>query len=67
MFNRVAIVGLGLIGNSIGLALHNANAAQQILGYDPNKGMANRARKIGAIDKLVPNWLMQCVALNSLL
>ncbi|HWZ18313.1 MAG TPA: prephenate dehydrogenase [Ktedonobacteraceae bacterium] len=51
MFNRVAIVGLGLIGNSIGLALHNANAAQQILGYDPNKGMANRARKIGAIDQ----------------
>ena len=51
MFHRVAIVGLGLIGSSIGLALHKAHAAQQILGYDPNKGMANHARKIGAIDQ----------------
>jgi prephenate dehydrogenase len=54
MFKRVAIVGLGLIGSSIGLALHSANAAQQVLGYDPNKGIANNARKIGAIDQSCP-------------
>ena len=54
MFNRVAIVGLGLIGSSIGLALHNANAAKQILGYDPNKSAVNHARKIGAIDQPCP-------------
>src|SRR5712691_13090330 len=54
MFNRVAIVGLGLIGSSIGLALHNTKAAQQILGYDPNKSVANHARKIGAIDQSCP-------------
>lgn len=51
MFNRVAVVGLGLIGGSIGLALHNANAAQQITGYDLGKGVTDRARKIGAIDQ----------------
>jgi prephenate dehydrogenase len=51
MFNRVAIVGLGLIGGSIGLALHNAEAAKQIMGYDPNKGVTDHARKIGAIDR----------------
>ena len=34
MFQRVAIIGLGLMGNSIGLALHNAKAAQQVVGYD---------------------------------
>lgn len=50
MFNRVAIIGLGLIGSSIGLALHNAKAAQQIMGFDLNKGVTNHARKIGAID-----------------
>ncbi|MFL5655694.1 MAG: prephenate dehydrogenase [Ktedonobacteraceae bacterium] len=51
MFNRVAIVGLGLIGGSIGLALHKAKAAQQVVGYDLGKGISNQARKIGAIDE----------------
>jgi len=51
MFNRVAIIGLGLIGGSIGLALHKAKAAQQVTGYDLAKGSSNQARKIGAIDQ----------------
>jgi prephenate dehydrogenase len=51
MFNRVAIVGLGLIGGSIGLALRNAKAAQQVTGYDLGKGVTDHARKIGAIDQ----------------
>src|SRR5437763_8784633 len=51
MFNRVAIIGLGLIGGSIGLALHKAKAAQQIVGYDVRKGIRNQARKSGAIDQ----------------
>jgi prephenate dehydrogenase len=54
MFQRVAIVGLGLIGSSIGLALHNAKAARQITGYDPDKSVAHHARKIGAIDQSCP-------------
>lgn len=51
MFNRVAIIGLGLIGGSIGLALHKANVAQQVTGFDLGKGITNQARKIGAIDQ----------------
>ncbi len=51
MFNRVAIVGLGLIGGSIGLALRNAKAVEQVSGYDLSKGVTDRARKIGAIDQ----------------
>jgi len=51
MFKRVAIVGLGLIGGSIGLALHKAKAAQQVTGYDLGKGVSDRARKVGAIDQ----------------
>jgi prephenate dehydrogenase len=47
----VAIVGLGLIGGSIGLALREAKAAQQVAGYDLGKGVSDRARKIGAIDQ----------------
>src|SRR5260221_3197331 len=51
MFNRVAILGLGLIGGSIGLALHKAKVAQQVVGYDLGKGVMNQARKVGAIDQ----------------
>src|ERR1700686_884189 len=50
MFKRVAIIGLGLIGGSFGLALRQARAAQQVAGFDPGKGIGDRARKLGAID-----------------
>src|SRR5436305_15186178 len=51
MFNRVAIIGLGLIGGSIGLALHKAKGVQQITGYDLGRGISDAARRIGAIDQ----------------
>jgi prephenate dehydrogenase len=51
MFRRVAIIGLGLIGGSIGMALRQAKAAQQVAGYDMGKGVVERARKLGAIDQ----------------
>src|SRR5882724_10578684 len=51
MFRRVAIVGLGLIGGSIGLALHKAKAAQQIVGFDLGVGVCAHARKMGVIDQ----------------
>src|SRR5712691_3494992 len=51
MFNRVAIVGLGLIGASIGLALRKAQAAQEVTGYDIGRGVSDHARRIGAIDQ----------------
>src|SRR5689334_16275148 len=50
MFSRVAIVGLGLIGGSIGLALRRSKAAQEVAGYDLGKGVCQQARKVGAID-----------------
>lgn len=51
MFNRVAIIGLGLIGGSMGLALRQAHAAQQVVGYDPGRGVNDQARRVGAIDQ----------------
>ena len=50
MFQRVAIIGLGLIGGSIGLALHKAAAAREVTGYDLGKGVTDQARKMGALD-----------------
>ncbi|HVU67840.1 MAG TPA: prephenate dehydrogenase/arogenate dehydrogenase family protein [Ktedonobacteraceae bacterium] len=52
MFHRVAIVGLGLIGGSLGLALRQANMAEQITGYDLGRGVCEQARKVGAIDQV---------------
>lgn len=51
MFQRIAIVGLGLIGGSLGLALRQAHAAQQVVGYDPGRGVGAQAQRIGAIDQ----------------
>jgi prephenate dehydrogenase len=55
MFNRVAIIGLGLVGGSVGLALHKTHAAQQVVGYDLGRGVSERACKIGAIDQAYMN------------
>lgn len=52
MFHKVAIVGLGLMGGSLGLALRQARAAQQITGYDLGRGVSDQARRIGAIDQV---------------
>jgi prephenate dehydrogenase len=47
---RIAIIGLGLIGGSLGLALKRANIADlEIAGYDEQG--TGRARKLGAIDR----------------
>ena len=49
---RVAIIGLGLIGGSIGLALKRAELDNlNIVGHDAEFGVNGRARKLGAIDK----------------
>jgi prephenate dehydrogenase len=52
MARRVAIIGLGLIGGSIGLALKRAEAeAVELVGYARRPETADRARQLGAIDR----------------
>lgn len=51
MFQRVTIVGLGLIGGSLGLALRKAQAAQEIIGFDLGQGVCAQACRSGAIDR----------------
>lgn len=55
MAQQVAIVGLGLIGGSVGLALKkwsskNSNALN-LVGYDEDVSRQNKARKIGCVDQ----------------
>jgi prephenate dehydrogenase len=47
---KVAIVGLGLIGTSLGLALKAGGLDAQVAGYDTDGGAARSAKKQGAID-----------------
>ena len=50
---KITIIGLGLIGTSIGLAIKKSNALKsvQIFGHDLNKKHRSIAKKMGAIDK----------------
>jgi prephenate dehydrogenase len=50
MIERIAIIGTGLIGSSIGLALRAAGFTGSIAGLDTNEDELNQARLIGAID-----------------
>ena len=47
----VAILGLGLIGGSLGLALRASGAAREVVGWNRRPGVAARAVADGAIDR----------------
>jgi len=46
---KIAVLGLGLIGGSLGLALHQAGIAKHISGYDSNPVATYQALELGAI------------------
>jgi prephenate dehydrogenase len=50
---HIAILGTGLIGGSLGLALRRTDAAANVVGYDPSPGEAARAQARGAIGTAV--------------
>jgi prephenate dehydrogenase len=47
---RIAVLGVGLIGGSIGLAARE-RAEAEVIGYDPDPGVRERALELGAIDR----------------
>ncbi|HVT29706.1 MAG TPA: prephenate dehydrogenase/arogenate dehydrogenase family protein [Lacipirellulaceae bacterium] len=54
-YDTVAIVGVGLIGGSIGLALHERRLAQTVIGIGRRQMNLDVARRVGAIDNGVTN------------
>ena len=58
--SRIAIIGLGLIGGSIGLALKKAKVDAEIVGHDKNSSTAGRAVKRGAVDRTEWNLHNAC-------
>jgi len=50
-FSRIAIIGLGLIGASLALAIRRAGLADTIIGSDADASVVERARKLGLVDE----------------
>jgi len=51
---RVAVLGVGLIGGSIGLAAKRRLGAE-VAGFDPDEETLERALELGAIDRAAPS------------
>jgi prephenate dehydrogenase len=60
MNGRVAIVGLGCVGTSIGLALRQRESALEIVGHDVETSHARKAAQMGAVSKVDWNLLSSC-------
>lgn len=56
---RVLLVGTGLIGGSIGLALREARAAH-VAGFDASTRAAERAKQVGAVDEVATSLEAAC-------
>lgn len=57
---RITIVGTGLVGASIGLALRAARPELEIVGHDSNSDAVKQALKLGAIEKSEWNLISAC-------
>lgn len=54
-WNTVAIVGVGLIGGSIGLALRERKAALRVIGIGRRRETLETALRVGAISEIAPD------------
>ena len=53
--NNVAIVGVGLIGGSIGLAMRERGLAKTVVGVGRRQESLRTARRVGAVDRTTVN------------
>ncbi|MBX3432735.1 MAG: prephenate dehydrogenase/arogenate dehydrogenase family protein [Pirellulales bacterium] len=57
LFNRVAIVGVGLIGGSIGLAARGRGVAGEVVGVGRRQGSLDKALDRGALDRATTRFV----------
>lgn len=48
---RLALIGVGLMGASAGLAAKKRGLAREVVGFSRNKSTADKAKAVGAIDR----------------
>ncbi len=58
--SKIAIIGLGLIGNSIGLGLGKESRDFEIVGHDKDSAAASQSKKLKAVDKTEWNLISAC-------
>src|SRR5918993_286614 len=51
-WDRVTVVGCGLVGASFALALKGAGACASVAGWDADPAVLNEALRLGAIDEV---------------
>ena len=56
LFARCAVIGPGLIGASLSLALREAGAVGALVGYDQEADVAARAKALGVVDDAAPDF-----------
>lgn len=56
---RIAVLGVGLIGGSIGLAARRRLEAE-VAGYDPDRGLLQRALELGAVSSVHEDVAAAC-------
>jgi cyclohexadieny/prephenate dehydrogenase len=54
MFQRVALIGIGLIGSSLAHAMRRKNLAAEITGYARSEATRAKALELGLVDKIFP-------------
>ncbi|MEF8792719.1 prephenate dehydrogenase [Thiohalorhabdus sp.] len=52
LFQRAAIIGVGLIGGSLGWALRHGGLAGEVVGVEPDATTLDRARQRGLVDRV---------------
>jgi prephenate dehydrogenase len=52
MIERLAVLGVGLIGGSVALALKRAGAVRRVAGYGRNRANLDQALALGVIDEI---------------
>ena len=58
--SKIAIIGLGLIGNSIGLGLAKESRDFEIVGHDKDSAAASQSKKLKAVDRTEWNLISAC-------
>ncbi|MFH1367537.1 MAG: prephenate dehydrogenase/arogenate dehydrogenase family protein [Elusimicrobiota bacterium] len=53
---RVAIIGVGLIGGSLGMALRKSGKGYSVTGLGRNIGRLRSAKRLGAVDEYSIDW-----------
>lgn len=64
---RIVIIGLGLVGASMGLAIRKAKPEIEVVGHDASNDATKQALKLGAIEKSEWNLLNACESADVLI